>query len=389
MRMRGALYALTIAAAAALAPAAQASDHADPIGLERLEAGLAGLFVFPAGDRLIIVLGARRALVTQEPFDLKPYWFSVHLDLDSPVSFDDPRRNAIYGGRVERPEAIGEDVRLAVRLNDDATVAERRINNLADPSEVRLWTGVRDDPFIFPSFFATNIIAVAWSLPRSALPSDSSPILIWGTTTTGDGEQIDHVGRANRTQLPRFDFLNPLPPSEHVAAIESRREKGSRVQRLISRYLAPVTGLYELVFKLRPYDVAPDVLIYSAQRPPGFPNGRQLTDDVVGLTCAQGDCFFLDLAFARTDAVRGNLEGPACPAVETPDGFRRKTNDKRFLDVFPYLAEPWTHETCLQRPAGKSVSPIWLAAALAVIVLVILGVTYWLGWRCGRRKALK
>ena len=38
--------------------------------------------------------------------------------------------------------------------------------------------------------------------------------------------------------------------------------------------------LLEFTFQIRPYDLKPDVMIYTDRFPPGFPNGRLLTDDV-------------------------------------------------------------------------------------------------------------
>ena len=61
--------------------------------------------------------------------------------------------------------------------------------------------------------------------------------------------------------------------------------------------------------------VTPDVIIFNTSLPAAFPNGRELTDDVVDLV---GDTRVL-----ATD-------GPPFP----------KKNDVPFLDVFPYLAPP-------------------------------------------------
>src|SRR5262245_43952476 len=89
----GALFAAI--PALLFSPAARASDHADPIDLDRLEGGITDLFVFPAKDmarrekrqvkkdqpeesvaitsaesnRLIIVFCVRRALTASPPFE--------------------------------------------------------------------------------------------------------------------------------------------------------------------------------------------------------------------------------------------------------------------------------------------------------------------------------
>ena len=61
----------------------------------------------------------------------------------------------------------------------------------------------------------------------------------------------------------------------------------------------------------------PDVVILDFSRPSGYPNGRLLTDDVIDLVKDIPADQFPD-------------EGPSFPT----------TNDKPFLEAFPYLADP-------------------------------------------------
>lgn len=62
--------------------------------------------------------------------------------------------------------------------------------------------------------------------------------------------------------------------------------------------------------------LAPDVILFDVLRPAAFPNGRDLTDDVV------------------------DLVGDPRP-LSNDDPFPAE-NDVPFLDEFPYLAEPHT-----------------------------------------------
>ena len=62
------------------------------------------------------------------------------------------------------------------------------------------------------------------SIPMSAFPDGQRDFILWGTAYK-DGKLIDHSGRSNRTQQARFDALNALPPSEHVAEIMRLQEK--------------------------------------------------------------------------------------------------------------------------------------------------------------------
>jgi len=340
-----------------------ASDHADPITLGTLEAGLTGLFVFPDGDDMVLALGVVRGLTSPGPFDLEPYEYDIHMDLHSPVSYSSAEDRARYGGTVVEPSGISPDVNLRFRLNDDTTLAEKTFEGLQSTDGIEVWTGIRDDPFILPSFFGTNIVAIVVRIPMSAFPAGQQDWLIWGTTSE-DGEQIDHVGRANRTQLGRFDFLNTLPPSEHVAAIRKAHDRRDRLASLVGKIFPPAVNLIDLQFSIRHYDFAPDVIIYTTRFPPGFPNGRRLSDDVALLTCQNGDCVLIESAYLQTE--------------EWP---RQTTNDKTFLTEMPYLAPPWPpKQEQLKEPSTGCWPVLLIGFVLVVLVLV------WVLFRCWRRK---
>lgn len=341
-----------------LAPgAARGSDHADPIISPDLTPGLTGLFIFPDGDRIVLILGTHRALSVAGPYNLEPYELAIHIDLDSRISFTDAEDRARYGGTVVEPEGIDADVTLAFRLNDDASLRAQRLEGLRSTDGVRVETGVFDDPFILPRFFGTNIIAVVVSIPRAAFPANQRDWLLWGTTTKLDGgDQVDHVGRSNRTQVARFDFLNTLPPSEHVAAIRKVHDRWERRASFVGdlpRIGAPVASLINALFAIRHYDYVPDVMIYTSRYPPGYPNGRLLTDDVVLLTCQLGDCLLFESAFNDTE--------------EWP---RETVNDKELPAGFPYLAEPWP--AAAPAPAKGFRWGLWITILL--ILLIVLGI---------------
>ena len=186
---------------------------------------------------------------------------------------------------------------------------------------IKWYSGVRDDPFIFPQFFGTNVIAMVIRIPLDYFPGGRQDFMFWATSQHR-GKQIDHVGRSQRTQLPRFDFLNTVHPKDHVPAIIEQRDNPG----LKDDFLRSVS-LTE--FNLRPYDLQPDVMYYT--RRSGFeakyPNGRQLEDDVANLTCLQGDCQLFELSQSHRRSA-------------TFPGGRPTRNDKEFSDTFPYLADP-------------------------------------------------
>jgi hypothetical protein len=308
------------------------SDHADPINLEVLESGITDLFAFPDGDQLIVMLNVRRALTTPPPYQLVTFEFAIYMDVHSEVTFDNPAEKARYGGSIKNPAGIKEDVTIKIRLNNDAKL-DKNFNNgrpkydgLSNIDKIRVETGVFDDPFIFPRFFKRNVIAMILSIPFSSFPDkDGKDWIIWGTSTRlKDNVQIDHVGRSNRSQQGRFDFLNTLHPSQHVAAIKQHNETRARIERSLMQYLPPLVNAYQPLFKVRPYDQLPDVMIYSKRYPIKFPNGRNLEDDVALLTCEQGDCALVEGA-----------------VIDSPQWPRATENDKKFKKEFPYLADPW------------------------------------------------
>ncbi|MEO0869561.1 MAG: hypothetical protein AAFY17_14215, partial [Cyanobacteria bacterium J06642_11] len=202
-----------------LAPPAFASDHADPMNLKRLESGINDLFVFPDGDRIVTVLTVRRALTQSSGLKLDPYTYRINMDLHSQVSYDNAVDLGRYGGTIETPEKISSDLTIELQLNDDTTLKKQDITGLTSSDDVEIWTGIRDDPFIFPNFFGTNVVAMVVSIPAEAFPTGQQDWLVWATSHKGR-KQIDHVGRSNRTMLPRLDALNTIPPNKQAATIK-------------------------------------------------------------------------------------------------------------------------------------------------------------------------
>ena len=348
-------------------PAARGSDHADPIVVKEAEANITGLFFFPKDDQMILILNVRRALTAGGPYQLEPYVYNVNMDLHSQVTYDNDSERARYGGTVVNPDGISPDVKVKIRLNDDTSLKEKSFDGLTNPDGIRVWTGVRDDPFIFPRFFKRNVISMVMSIPISSFPAGQQDWILWGTVTrASNGEQLDHVGRSNRTQQGRFGFLNTVPANQQAKALMEQLEKTSKTDKFLKRFNAtmPLENLYEYVLLIRSYDLFPDVMIYTNRFPPGFPNGRLLPDDVAALTCATGDCILQELSF---------IEG----------GWPRATeNDKPFLDDFPYLGEPWPDTP----QAPSNVWPLWPFVLLLLLLIVLFE---WLlcRWCCRRKSA--
>lgn len=383
---------LFLALTLSLLPAAlDSSDHADPIVLEALEAGITDLFAFPDGDQMIVMLNVRRALTAPPPYQLEPFEYAIYMDIHNEVTLDDAQHKARYGGTIKNPKGIKEDVTIKIRLKNDATLNSVKYEGLENPDKIRLVTGVFDDPFIFPRFFKRNTIAMILSIPFSSFPNkEQKDWILWGTSTRlKDGAQIDHVGRSNRTQVGRFDFLNTLHPSRHVAAIEERNRVRQRIEKFLTDCIPPLVNAFQPLFKIRPYDYFPDVMIYTKRYPVGFPNGRRLTDDVALLTCEQGDCPLVESSYIDSD--------------KWP---RATENDKPFLKEFPYLAAPWVVEPKPMEPIGvrgalgaiKDIAVFSAELVTAIctpirIILIVAGlvilVILWLLFRWCRKRRLK
>lgn len=349
------VVALWIALLSALAfPASTfGSDHADPTNLQGPETNITDLFFFPHGDRMILIFNIRRALSSPPPYDLHPYTYQVNFDFTTPVDFSDAANKARYGGTVSSPADLKADATVSIRLKDDASLDAIEYSGLRNTEEITRFFGVRDDPFNFPRFFGVNAISMALSLPRNAFPDRQQDFILWGTTAR-DGQQIDHVGRSIRTQLPRFGFLNTIDPSKQAQALVERTDKTSGIYNFLKGnrewWSAAIAELMETTFLIRKFDAQPDVMIYSDRFPAGYPNGRRVDDDVVAQTCSFGDCLLQDISF---------IEG----------GFPRAThNDKPFLADFPFLAEPWPDKPP-PPPPTRSLTPYIVAFVIILLLL--------------------
>ena len=171
-RAQWSLSVLIVAAMLACAPSVlRASDHADPLNLTDPNSNITGLFIFPKGDQYILVFNVRKSLVGPKPYELTPYDFVVNIDLTTPLAFESAEDRARYGGTVLTPEKLHADASITVHLNDDTTLKSISYTGLKGTDRIRLFTGVRDDPFIFPRFFNVNVISMVMSIPKDAFPA--------------------------------------------------------------------------------------------------------------------------------------------------------------------------------------------------------------------------
>jgi hypothetical protein len=385
LRWTAAALAAAMVAAMVMTAPLQASDHADPIDLlgnKPLEGGITDLFFFPNGDHVVVILCVRRGLTQINSLQLLPYTYRIHMDLHSTINRADDQSNKRYGGRVDDPAGISPDRTIEFRLMNDATlngdpsftgfsgrpVIKKWTAPLKDspemplvPNAINVWTGVADDPFIFPVFFGTNVVAMVMTIPLNMFPAEQRDWVLWATSTKGN-KQVDHVGRSLRTQNPRFELLNTLPPSQHAAATLAEHNNRSLMRDIFLRI-----G-FQQTFAYRTWDHVPDVMLYTKREPVGFPNGRKLTDDVAEELARYGDTLLKEISYIAGGWPRKTTNDKDFLVATLPDGTT--------VPKFPYLAAPWPDKAPSQPPMLTRTNKI----KIALIAIAVVGIPFLLGW---------
>lgn len=267
---------------------ALASDHNDTpqvIEVGRQDANTTDLYAFPRSNDLVLSLCTNPAIpvAATEYFFPSDLTLRILVDNNSEVRFDNSDDLIKFGGTIVNPQWIEEDIVFEITFDKQGSP---QLNLKGLPGDARehisLFAGLRDDPFIRGPRIGQNIAAVVIELPLSYVLDAQPTLLIWATSQIPEinGPMADLDGRALRSQFPENLLMNTIPP----------------------RDVMKVMG------------VQPDVIIYDVSRPAAFPNGRELTDDVVDLV---GD-----------------------PRVLSNDYPFPSQNDVPFLTSFPYLAPP-------------------------------------------------
>jgi len=291
-----------------LSPAvAQAADHDDTPALKeapRHEARITDLHVFTKvqpgpgrklREQLVISLCTNPMIPPSAADYLFPsdMTLTIHVDRNSKVNFlSDPAATSTYGGTIVKPAAIDPEISFTVTF-DAGGQADLSVSGLDDDAPIKFFAGLRDDPFIRGPRQGRNVGCVALEMPLQIVAAGKphKTLLVWATSSVPSaGGPIGDLGaRALRSQLtPNLALNDYFEPADHTLVL----------------------------------GVVPDVLIFDTTRPAAFPNGRRLTDDVVDLV---GDAGVLS-----TD----------CPTPGDPVKCFPMSNDRAFLETFPYLAPP-------------------------------------------------
>jgi hypothetical protein len=308
------------------------SDHFDT---EDSRTDITDLYVFPSpqgGDRSVLILDinpdASALEVSFDPAASYELKIDTDGDLEAEVAFhilfDSSAHGeataTVYrasGAAARETGAIGEAV-IA-----DAPVSTEGSAGFAASNGYRFFAGLRSDPHFkdvkgFQNNFQftgddpvsrRNVFGIVLEVPNAAI--GPSPIRLWARTMTlvdGKMTQVDQAGRPginNTFNGPEADRLafNETPPADQ------RDRFGDKFVAFLQSLGYPDAEAHELALGL-----LPDVLEYDLSVPPGYPNGRRLTDDTADLLAAL--------------LTRGRI---------TSDGVGPHTD---LLDGFPYLGPP-------------------------------------------------
>jgi len=308
------------------------SDHFDS---EDERTDITDLYIFPSpqgGDRSVLVLDfnpeASARNVSFDPAASYELKIDTNGDLEADVAFHvlfviSPRGHGtatVYratGAAARATGAIGEVVIADARVSMDGSYGPAASNGY------RFFAGLRSDPHFkdikgFQNNFQftgddpvsrRNVFGIVLEGPNEAL--GPSPIRLWARTMTvvdGKVTQVDQAGRPginnafNGPEADRLAFDESSPANQRALF-------GDKFAAFLLSLGYPDAEARELAL-----DLLPDTLEYDLSKPPGYPNGRRLTDDTADLLAAL--------------LTRGRI---------TSDGIGPHTD---LLDDFPYLGLP-------------------------------------------------
>jgi hypothetical protein len=269
---------------------------------------------------------------------------------------------------------------------------------ITEAGGIKVFAGLRDDPFFFDltafkkfvagpyvpaaglraaadgapadTFAGTNVSYVVIELPITALTggsaSNTGTIGAWVSTDTGSG-QLDRMAipAINTALIPsdQKDNFNKGAPATDEAAFRATGKTtidGLRgaVDAVLNGPVGPQDNgpLGNLTSEQVATALIPDIVTIDFSKTVAFPNGRQLTDDVIDTA--------LQLVLNRTAGVTDAINA----------------NDKSFGSSFPFLAEPFmpatqpgtVPQTGGQPGTADGMSTTTVAAIAAAGVLMIL-----------------
>ena len=354
-----AVAGLALAASVTFAGLASAADHRDsPLNKGNPSADINDVYAFRSPENpnnLVVAISANPLIVpsdnaTRGVFD-DAVTFQLHIDVNGDLA-DDATLNISKDGDDLVFEGLGDPIHAKITKPGEAAVI-----NQAGP--ITAFAGLRDDPFFFDlngfesflanpqvpakglraagngdpvdAFAGTNVLAIVVELPITAVTGENSAttgtIKAW-VSSEKDGKRIDRMAiPAINTALIPSDMKDAF--NQGAPATDATQYRDTAIGT-IETLRGVVDGLFGNAEDGGPLGnltadqvggaLIPDIVTIDFSQPVQFPNGRQLSDDVID--AALGVVLNRGGAAGIGDGVNGN--------------------DVAFSNNFPYLAAPHT-----------------------------------------------
>jgi hypothetical protein len=259
---------------------------------------LTDLFVFPVpGDpgKTVLIINASPFMTGSEFHPDAVYRINIDNDADAQADvaftfvFSEPADGtqtgtAYYatGSQARQPEPAGDVLIEAMPVGFDASARP------VQAGPVRLFTGVRSDPFFADAegalhgfqwtgqdtFVGKNVLSIALEVPNDLL--GAGPVIgVWATVNVRRDGMLVQMDRGGH---PSF---NPIINHDDAKDEYNTRQPADDV----ANYLQPWSNLLQDVGGYTAADataavrtVLPDILSYNRAQPAIYPNGRSLTE---------------------------------------------------------------------------------------------------------------
>ena len=344
-----------------------ASDHKDgPITGAHPAIDIADLYAFrsPATpENLVLVMDVRGFIPPAEArstrFDPRLlYEFKIDTDGDG-VEEQIIQAQAVGTGAnqtvrfrgIAPPLMTGSASRVLPTQAVSVPVTTTGEARVATGGGLKVFAGVRDDPFFFDfarfqqirqekaqsfrvpgkdTFAGTNVLSLVVEFPIAML-GGASKLGVWGSVgmpgLIQEGIKVqkdkvdatdvyDQVDRMGWPGVAVFFIPKPKAPAYNrlAPAADPANYRDEIVQTIVNEYKQPQAEAVEIATML-----TPDILPIDVSKPTEFPNGRWLGDDVVNVVLVK-----------LFEGNQGLMEDNVA------------SNDKPFLNTFPYVAPPHT-----------------------------------------------
>jgi hypothetical protein len=187
------------------------------------------------------------------------------------------------GREARRREPAGEVLIAGMPVGFDAGAEP------VQAGRVRLFTGVRSDPFFADAdgsfhgfqwtgqdaFADRNILSIALEVPNEMLSTDSA-IGVWASVSVRRDDEIVQVDRGGHPTI------NPFVNPNNVKNEYNLRQPVDDLANYLQLWseLLENNGYSAAEARTAALIVLPDILRYDRGLPSAYPNGRALTDDV-------------------------------------------------------------------------------------------------------------